>query len=156
MPLQNCVQWNEHCPHRSGILSATFDHYRWLLQPALNLHVYLPFLRTGAIVNGYMPLSKWIPWPSFGVTFGNFRPLYLYHYLERGLSPNCEQFNVNENPRNPSGYFRYSNFRPLSLTTSTCVSVHRDLYHYLERALSRTCEHYNVNEHPRNPSGYFR
>ena len=117
MPLQNCVQWNEHCPHRSGILSATFDHYRWLLQPALNLHVYLPFLRTGAIVNGYMPLSKWIPWPSFGVTFGNFWPL--------------------------------------SLNTSTCVSLHRDLYHYLERALSPTCEHYNVNGH-RRPTLSFR
>ena len=118
MPLQNCVQWNEHCPHLSGLLSATFDHYRWLLRPALNLHVYLPFLRTGAIVNGYMPLSKWILSPSFGGTLGNFRPLWL--------------------------------------TTSTCVNLHRDLYHYLERALSPTCEHYNVNGHPRNPSGYFR
>ena len=118
MPLQNCVHWNEHCPHLSGILSATFDHYRWLLRPALNLHVYLPFLRTGAIVNGYMPLSKWILSPSFGGTFGNFRPL--------------------------------------SLTTSACVNLHRDLYHYFERALSPTCEHYNVSEHSRNPSGYFR
>ena len=90
MPLQNCVQWNEHCPHLSGLLSATFDHYRWLLRPALNLHVYLPFLGTGAIVNGYMPLSKWILLPSFGGTFGNFRPL--------------------------------------SLTTSTCVSLHRTLW----------------------------
>ena len=42
----NCVQWNEHSPHLSGILSATFYHYRWLLRPALNLHVYLPFLLT--------------------------------------------------------------------------------------------------------------
>ena len=50
----------------------------------------------------------------------------------------------------------FGNFRPLSLTTSTCVSLHRDLYHYFERALSPTCEHYSVNEHPRNPSGYFR
>ena len=49
----------------------------------------------------------------------------------------------------------FGNFRPLSLTTSTCVNLHRDLYHYLESALSPTCEHYNVNEHPRNPSGYF-
>ena len=49
----------------------------------------------------------------------------------------------------------FGNFGPLSLTTSTCVNVHRDLYHYLERALSPTCKHYNVNEHPRNPSGYF-
>ena len=47
----------------------------------------------------------------------------------------------------------FGNFRPLSLNTSTCVNLHRDLYHYLERALSPTCEHYNVNEHPRNPSG---
>ena len=49
----------------------------------------------------------------------------------------------------------FGNFRPLSLTTSTCVNLHRDLYHYLERALSPTCERYNVNEHPRNPSGYY-
>ena len=52
-------------------------------------------------------------------TFGNFRPLLLttstcvnlhrdlYHYLERALYPTCEHFNVNEHPRNPSGYFRY-------------------------------------------------
>ena len=46
----------------------------------------------------------------------------------------------------------FGNFRPLSLTSSTCVNLHRDLHHYLERALSPTCEHYNVNEHPRNPS----
>ena len=102
MPLQNCGQWNEQCPYLSGILSTTFDHYRWLLRPALNLHVYLPFLRTGAIVNGFMPLSKWILSPSFGFTLGNFRLL--------------------------------------SLTTSTCVNLHRDLYHYLERALWPTCE----------------
>ena len=50
----------------------------------------------------------------------------------------------------------FGNFRPLSLTTSTCVSLHRDLYHYLERALSPTWERYNVNGHPCNPSGYFR
>ena len=50
----------------------------------------------------------------------------------------------------------FGNFRPLLLTTSTCVNLHRDLYHYLERALSPTSEHYNVNEHPRNPSGNFR
>ena len=49
----------------------------------------------------------------------------------------------------------FGNFRPLSLTASSCINLHRDLYHYLERALSPTCEHYNVNEHPRNPSGYF-
>ena len=141
-------------------------------------------------------------------TLGNFRPLSsttsacvslhrgLYHYLERALSPTCERYNVNEHPRNPSGYYgwllwlasiflenytitwntryrqivnsvmlmntlailrgTFGNFRPLSLTTSTCVSLHRDLYHYLQRALSPTCKHYNVNDHPRNPSGYFR
>ena len=49
----------------------------------------------------------------------------------------------------------FANFRPLSSTTSACVSLHRDLYHYLERALSPTCERYNVNEHPRNPSEYY-
>ena len=98
-------------------------------------------------------------------TFGNFRPLSLttstcvnlhrdlYHYLECALSPPCEHYNVNEHPRNPSGYLR-----PLSLTYSTCVNLHRDLYHYLERALSPTCEHYNVNEHPRfrGTFGYLR
>ena len=190
----------------SGILSATFDHYCWLLRPVLNLHVYLPFLRTGAIVNGYMPLSKWILSPSFGGTFGNFRSLSLttstcvnlhrdlYHYLERALSPTCEHYNVNEHPRNPSGYFSvtfdhyhwllrlasrhlpryrqlvnivmlintlailrgyFGNFRPLSLTTWTCVNLDIETYHYFERAVSSTCKHYNVNEHPRNPSGYF-
>ena len=56
----------------------------------------------------------------------------------------------------PSFGGTFGNFRPLSLTTSTCVNPHRDFYHYFERALSPTCEHYNVNEHPRNPSGYFR
>ena len=49
----------------------------------------------------------------------------------------------------------FGNFRPLSSTTSACVSLLRDLYHYLKRALSPTCERYNVNEHPRNPSGYY-
>ena len=49
----------------------------------------------------------------------------------------------------------FGNFRPLSSTTSACVSLHRDLYHYLDRALSPTCERYNVNEHPSNPSGYY-
>ena len=140
-------------------------------------------------------------------TFGNFRPLSLttstcvnlhrdlYHYLERALSPTCERYNVNEHPRNPSGYYgwllwlasiflenytitwnaryrqlvnaimlmntlailrgTFGNFRPLSLTTSTCVNLPRELYHYLERALSPTCERYNVNEHRRYPSGYF-
>ena len=51
-------------------------------------------------------------------TFGKLRPLSLttstcvnlhrdlYHYLERALSPTCEHYNVNEHPRNPSGYFR--------------------------------------------------
>ena len=31
----------------------------------------------------------------------------------------------------------FGNFRPPSLTTSACVSLHRDIYHYLERALSQ-------------------
>ena len=45
------------------------------------------------------------------------------------------------------------NFRPLSLTTSTCVNLHKDLYRYLERALSPTCEHYNVNVQPSQDFG---
>ena len=47
------------------------------------------------------------------------------------------------------------NFRPLSLITSNCVNLPRQLYHYLKRALSPTCKRYNVNEHRRYPSGYF-
>ena len=46
----------------------------------------------------------------------------------------------------------FGNFRPLSFTTVTRVSLQTDLYHYLERALSPTCKRYNVNEHRR---GYF-
>ena len=143
----------------SGILSATFDHYCWLLRPVLNLHVYLPFLRTGAIVNGDMPLSKWILSPSFDH----------YHWLIWLALIFIETYDITSNARycqlvntimliNALAILRgtFGNFRPLSLTTSTCVNLHRDLYHYLERALSPTCEHYNVNEHPRNPSGYFR
>ena len=45
----------------------------------------------------------------------------------------------------------FGNFRPLSLNTLACFSLHRDLYHYLERALSPTCERYDVNEHPGDP-----
>ena len=108
----------------------------------------------------YMPLSKWMPWPSFGVTFGNFRPL---------VSVFIETYTITWNARyrqlvntimlmNTLAILRgtFANFRPLLLTTSTCVSLHRDLYHYLERALSPNCEQCNVNKHPRNPSGYFR
>ena len=47
----------------------------------------------------------------------------------------------------------FGNFRPLSLTTLACVSLHRDLYHYLECAVSPTFELYDVNEHPGNPLG---
>ena len=49
----------------------------------------------------------------------------------------------------------FGNFRPLLLTTSTCVNLHRDLYHYLERALSPTSEHYNVNNTLAIPRGTF-
>ena len=52
----------------------------------------------------------------------------------------------------------FGNFRAVSLTTTTCVNLHRDLpliSYYFERALSPTCEHYNVDKHPRNLSGYF-
>ena len=141
-------------------------------------------------------------------TFANFRPLSsttsacvslhrdLYHYLDRALSPTCERYNVNEHPRNPSGYYgwllwlasiflenytitwnacyrqlvnaimlinnlailrgTFGNFWQLSLTTSSCFNLPRELYHYLEYALSPTCERCNVNEHRRYPSGYFR
>ena len=38
----------------------------------------------------------------------------------------------------------FGNFRPLSLTTSTFVNLHRELYHYLKCALSPTCEQTNL------------
>ena len=168
----------------SGILSATSDHYRWLLRPALNLHVYLLFLRTGAIVNGYMPLSKWILSPSFDHYHWLIRLAltFIQTYTITANGRYLQLVNVNEHPHNPSGYFSvtfdhyrwllrlalifieilrdtFGNFQPLSLTTSTCVNLHRDLpliSYYFERALSSICEHYNVNEHPCNPSWYFR
>ena len=134
MPLQNCGQWNEHCPHLSEILSATFDHYRWLLRPAFNLHVYLPFLRTAAIVNGYMPLSKWILSPSFRVLSVTFDH---YHWLLRLASIFIETYTITWNARyrqlvntimlmNTLAILRgtFGNFRPLSLTTSACVNLH--------------------------------
>ena len=31
--------------------------------------------------------------------------MYTTDYFERTLSPTCERYNVNEHPRNPSGYF---------------------------------------------------
>ena len=52
----------------------------------------------------------------------------------------------------------FDNFRPLSLTTTTCVNLYGDLpliSYYFERELSPTFEHYNVSENPHNPSGYF-
>ena len=81
---------------------------------------------------------------------------------KRALSPTWKHYNVNEHPRNPSGNTRYrqlvntimltstlailrntfGKFRRLSLTTSACVSLHRDLYYYLERTLSPACDHY--------------
>ena len=117
-------------PHMSGILSATFDHYCWLLRPVLNLHVYLPFLRTGAIVNGDMPLSKWILSPSFDH----------YHWLIWLALIFIETYDITSNARycqlvntimliNALAILRgtFGNFRPLSLTTSACVNLQRHL-----------------------------
>ena len=109
----------------------------------------------------------------FRGTLGNFRPLSLttsvtvdhYHSLLRLASIFIETYTITLNARyrqlvntimlmSTLAILRgtFGNFRPLSLTTSACVNLHRYLYYYLERALSPTCEHYNVNGHPRNPS----
>ena len=79
----------------------------------------------------YMPLSKWMPWPSFGVTFGNFRPL---------VSVFIETYTITWNARyrqlvntimlmNTLAILRgtFGNFRPLSLTTSACVNLNINL-----------------------------
>ena len=89
-----------------------------------------------------------------------------YHWLLRLASIFIETYTITSNARyrqlvntimlmNTLAILRgtFGNFRPLSLTTSTCVNLHRDLYHYLERALSPTCEHYNVNVHPSQSFG---
>ena len=135
MPLQNYFQWNEHSPHLSGILSASFDHYCWLLRSALNLHVYFHGKKTGAIVNDYMPLPKWILSQSFGDTFGNFRPLslttltcvnHIYYWLLRTRAiANLEAIML----MNTLVILRvtFGNFRTLSLTTSACVNLQIDL-----------------------------
>ena len=147
MPLQNCVQWNEHCPHLSGILSATFDHYRWLLRPALNLHVYLLFLRTGAIVNGYMPLSKWILSPSFDH----------YHWLIRLALTFIQTYTITANARYRQLVKAIMLINALAILRGTfdhyywllrLASIFKDTYHYFERTISPTYEHCNVNEHP--------
>ena len=140
---------NEHPHNPSGYFSVTFDQHRCLLRLAL---IFIGILRG---------------------TFGNFRPLSFttsacvnlerhlpslrtYHYFARyrQLGNIVMSMNTLEILRGTFG-----NFRPLSLTTTTCVNLHRDLSlisYYFERSLSPTCEHYNVNEHPCNPSGYFR
>ena len=89
-----------------------------------------------------------------------------YHWLLRLASIFIETYTITWNARylqlvntimlmNTLAILRgtFGNFRPLSLTTSTCVNLHSDLYHYLERALSPTCEHYNVNVHPSQSFG---
>ena len=104
--------------HLSGVLSVTFDHYHWLLRVAsilIETYTITSNARYRQLLNTIMLVN------TLAILRGTF----------------C-------------------NFRPLSLTTSACANLHRDLYHYFERALSPTFEHYNVNEHPRNPSGYFR
>ena len=97
--------------------SVTFDHYRWLLRLSsifIKTYTITWNARYRQLVNTIMLMN------TLAILRGTF-----------------------------------GNFRPLSSTTSACVSLHRDLYHYLKRALSPTCERYNVNEHPRNPSGYY-
>ena len=170
-----CLCQNEYSRHLSGVLSVTFDHYHWLLRLAsifIETYTITWNARYRQLVNTIMLIDTLAILLG---TFGNFRPLSsttstcvnlqrdLYHYLERALSPTCEHYNVNEHPRNPSGYFSvtfdhchwllrlasrhlpryrqlgnivmlmntlailrgtFGNFRPLSLTTWTCVNLH--------------------------------
>ena len=104
----------------ASIFKDTYHYLERTLSPIVNS---VMLMNTLAILRG---------------TFGNFRPLSLttstcvslhrdlYHYLERALSPTCEHYNVNEHPRNPSGYF----------------SVTFDHYHWLLRLASRHLPRY--------------
>ena len=95
----------------------------------------LPWKKTGAIVNDYMPLPKWILSQSFGDTFSNFRPLslttltcvnHIYYWLLRTRAiANLEAIML----MNTLVILRvtFGNFRTLSLTTSACVNLQIDL-----------------------------
>ena len=149
--------------HISGVLSVTFDHYRWLFRLASVFIVTYTITwnaRYRQLANTIMLMN------TLAILRGNFGPLSLttltcvnlhrdlYRYLERALSPTCEHYNVNVHPS--------QSFGVLSVTFNhyhwllRLASIFKDTYHYFESALSPTFEHYNVSEHPRNPSGYFR
>ena len=148
-----------------GVLSETFDHYRWLLRLAsifLENYTITWNARYRQLVNAIMLMNTVVILRGTSVTFDHYR------WLLRLASIFIKTYTITWNARyrqlvntimlmNTLAILRgtFGNFRPLSSTTSACVSLHRDLYHYLKRALSPTCERYNVNEHPRNPSGYY-
>ena len=149
-----------------GETFGNFDLYHWLLWLASVLIETCTITwnaRYRQLVNAIMLMN------SAAILRGTLVTLNHYRWLLRLASIFIETYTITWNAR----YLQlvnaimliitlailrgtFDNFRPLLLTTSTCVNLHRDLYHYLERALSPTSEHYNVNEHPRNPSGNFR
>ena len=53
--------------------------------------------------------------------------IYTTDYFERTLSPTCEHYNVNEHPRNPSGYFRYLSNTIVDYFSSAFVNRHINL-----------------------------
>ena len=152
-----------------AILGGTFgnfDLYHWLLRLAsvsIETCTITWNARYRQLVNAIMLMNTVVILRGTSVTFDHYR------WLLRLASIFIVTYTITWNARyrqlvntimlmNTLAILRgtFGNFRPLSLTTSTCVNLHRDLYHYLERALSPTSEHYNVNERPCNPSGYFR
>ena len=145
------------------VLSVTLDHYHWLLRLAsifIETCTITCNERYRQLVNTIMLMD------TLAILRGTFGH---YHWLLRLKSIFIETDTITWNVRyrqlvntimlmDTLAILRgtFANFRPLSLTTSSFVNLHRDLCHYLERALSPTCERYNVHGHPRNPSGYFR
>ena len=119
-----------------GDTFGNFFHYRWLLQPALNLHVYLPFLLTNrryCICLCHNEYSRHLSGLLL-VTFDH------YHWLLRLASIFIETYTITSNARyrqlvntimlmNTLAILRgtFGNFRPLSLTTSACVNLNINL-----------------------------
>ena len=106
---------------------------------------------TISIVNALMHLPNCVHCNEFSRHFSGVLSVTFEHQ-RWPLRPTCEHYNINEHPCHPSRYIR--NFRPLSMTSSACISLHINLLLLRTRAI---CEHrYQINEHPRNPSGYFQ